>query len=113
MTEREILARRLREAREYLGLTQDVAAKALGLARPAYTNIEAARQSITAPQLASLARLYRTTPNMLLGVEEYAPPADLVAATADLSEQDRQQVLRFAQFLKHAGVPNKPRVIEG
>jgi Zn-dependent peptidase ImmA (M78 family)/DNA-binding XRE family transcriptional regulator len=54
----EELARRLREAREKSGFTQEQVAKALGLVRPVIAQIEAGKRKVSSLELAALARLY-------------------------------------------------------
>ena len=104
---RQLLAERLREAREYLGLSQDEVATALRLSRPAITNIESGTRKIEAVELEQLSRLYRqplsyfqenTEPK-----ESLAPPEFLARAIHGLSTRDVEEVARFASFLKEAG----------
>lgn len=52
------LARRLREAREACGLTQDEVARRLGLSRPAVTQIELGNRAVSGLELDRLAHLY-------------------------------------------------------
>jgi Zn-dependent peptidase ImmA (M78 family)/transcriptional regulator with XRE-family HTH domain len=54
----EELAKRLREARENAGFTQEDAAKALGLVRPAIAQIEAGKRKVSSLELMALSRLY-------------------------------------------------------
>jgi len=54
----EELARRLREAREKAGFTQEQVARALGLVRPVIVQIEAGKRKVSSLELVSLARLY-------------------------------------------------------
>jgi Zn-dependent peptidase ImmA (M78 family)/transcriptional regulator with XRE-family HTH domain len=53
------LARRLREARESSGLTQDEVAQALQLPRTAIVQIEGANRAVSSLELSTLARLYQ------------------------------------------------------
>lgn len=99
------IGQRLRDAREVLGLTQGDAATALGVQRTSISSIEGGKRNVTATELQKLAALYRRTAGWILGDE---PDADvsasaLLRATKTLSEEDQQQVLRFAQFLAGAG----------
>jgi transcriptional regulator with XRE-family HTH domain len=106
-TDRQMLGERLREAREYVGLKQEDVAKKLGIPRSALSNIEAGSRKVDAIELAQLARLYqrplawftgedsKSTPNKML--EEVAHVARAAAA---LSQQDRAELARFADFLK-------------
>lgn len=54
----EELARRLREAREAAGFSQEQVAKALHLVRPTIAQIEAGKRKVSSIELAALARLY-------------------------------------------------------
>ncbi len=61
ITQKE-LAKRLREARERAGFTQEDAAKALGLVRPAISQIESGRRKVSSIELIALSRLYGRSP---------------------------------------------------
>ncbi|HNA28319.1 MAG TPA: helix-turn-helix transcriptional regulator, partial [Nitrospira sp.] len=52
------LAQRLRESREYVGLSQEDVATALGISRPAVTKIEAGTRKVEAVELDKLSHLY-------------------------------------------------------
>lgn len=104
------LGRRLREAREYLGLSQEQVADHLGIPRPSVSTIEAGKRRITFLELKRLAELYRRPLDYFSGEEVPADDntTDAIFRTAqELSSSDREQVLRFAQFLRSAG-PAKP-----
>lgn len=104
-SERQIVGQRLRTARETLGLTQDDVAGAMGIPRTSVIAMEAGKRNVTALELRRLARLYRRNVQWLLGEQDDAAAVDnaLYRATADLSDEDKEQVLRFAQFLAAAG----------
>lgn len=104
------LGRRLREAREFLGLSQEQVADHLGIPRPSVSTIEAGKRRISFLELKRLAGLYRRPLSYFSDDED--PAADettdaLFRTAQELSSTDREQVLRFAQFLKTAG-PAKP-----
>jgi transcriptional regulator with XRE-family HTH domain len=101
----QALARRLRESREYLGLSQEVVAEHLGVPRASVSAMEAGKRKVSSMELRDLARLYRTSVEHLLGEEpEQDPVVGALYRTAkDLKQEDREQVLRFAQFLRAAG----------
>jgi transcriptional regulator with XRE-family HTH domain len=106
------LGERLRRSREYLGLSQHDVAAHMGLSRPAVSNMESGRRKVSTFELARLAKLYRQPYEYFLGEvpetsEDIATTA-LFRATRDLSERDREQVLRFAQFLRNAGRAPEP-----
>lgn len=104
-TNRSIIAHRLREAREYIGLSQDEVASVLGVSRPAVSNIENGSRKVEATELHALARLYRRSVDYLLtGVDtastEPAQFAFFARAVSGLSQRDLDEVARFAEFLK-------------
>ena len=108
------LGERLRRSREYLGLSQGEVADHMQLSRPAITNMEAGRRKVSTLELARLARLYHQPYEYFLGeapefVEDETTGA-LFRTTRNLSDRDKEQVLRFAQFLRNAGPAPEPRV---
>ena len=108
--EQAALGARLKESREYVGLLQEDVATALGIPRTSVHALEAGKRKVTGLELRRLARLYRRSVGWLLGEEdvELADAEPLFRAAAALSESDREQVLRFAEFLAAAGKPGAP-----
>lgn len=109
--EHTILAGRLREAREYVGLLQEDVARALGIPRASVSALESGKRKVTGLELRRLARLYHRSVGWLLGEEEIelGDAEPLFRATAKLSPHDKEQVLRFAEFLAAAGPPRGTR----
>lgn len=110
-SEEERLGRRLKEAREFLGLSQESVATAMALPRATISAIEAGKRKVSGTELSRFAELYKR--NLDYFFSKTTKPEDQVAAalfraTKDLKEADREQVIRFAEFLKGAGVPPKP-----
>ncbi|KAF1703087.1 transcriptional regulator [Pseudoxanthomonas suwonensis] len=106
-SDRVEMGERLRLAREYVGLTQEEVAAALGVSRPAVTKMEAGARKVQSTELSALARLYRRSMEYLLtGIEpaSSAPEqlAFLARAIKGLSDRDLDEVARFAEFLKQA-----------
>jgi transcriptional regulator with XRE-family HTH domain len=105
------LGERLRESREFLGLSQQDVAELLRLTRPAVTNIETGKRKVSTLELREFARLYRKPYDWLIGESTDAAPSEdeltqaLYRTTSELSDRDRAQLLRFAQFLSEAGEP--------
>lgn len=105
-TDRQTLGDRLRIAREYIGLKQEEVAKHLAIPRTALTNIEAGQRKVDALELARLAKLYQRPVSWFTGEEtsaESSLPAEVAhvaRAAAGLSAQDREELARFADFLK-------------
>lgn len=98
------LAERVRTEREYLGLSQEQVARALKVSRAAVSAIETGRRKVSSVELARLARLFGTTTDRLLGqaVTTDESTTQLFRATKGLSEHDKEQVLRFAEFLSNS-----------
>src|ERR1700722_3838375 len=103
---RQVLGERLREAREYVGLKQEDVAKTLGIPRSALSNIEAGTRKVDAIELARLAKLYQRPVAGFTGEDASAATelpeegAHVARAAGTLSQQDRQELARFADFLK-------------
>ena len=93
---------RLKSAREYRGLSQDEVARYIGVSRSAISLMESGGRSVRAGELGQLAALYKTTMESLTGQStgETESVGMVARAAADLSEKDRNEVLRFAEFLR-------------
>ncbi len=110
-SEEERLGRRLKEAREFLGLSQESVAAAMELPRATISAIEAGKRKVGGTELPKFAELYKRTIGFFFEEtpqEEDQIAAALFRATRDLKDSDREQVLRFAEFLKGAGSAPKP-----
>lgn len=99
------LARRLRDTREYLGLAQQFVADQTGIPRAAISAIETGRRRVEALELERLAAVYKFPVSYFLEGALEEPPSirALAREAAELTEDDRAEVLRFAQFLKGFG----------
>lgn len=113
LEEQQAVGQRLRSARETLGLTQEDVAGALGMPRTSVIAMEAGKRNVSALELRRLARLYRRSVAWILGEE---PDPEVVGdngalyrATSELSPEDKEQVLRFAEFLAAAKSQGKRR----
>src|SRR6185295_11051753 len=100
--DRRGLAERLREAREYLGFSQEEVANFLGVARSALSNIENGQRKVDALELKKLAQLYKRRVGYFTGEAEAeesplaADVAHLARKAKELSPQDREELSRFA-----------------
>ncbi len=119
--ERRRLGRRIREAREYLGLSPAFVAEQLGTSPEDITAIEIGRREVTPVELERLARLLKRPVERFMAERDESPESvrdagdrALFRAARDLSDHDRQQVLRFAEFLREAGpMPARSTEAEG
>lgn len=99
------LAQRIRAERQYIGLNQADVAAALGIPRAAVSALETGRRRVSGLELKRLSELFGTSVDRLLGRSPSEDPATmaLFRAAKNLSDDDKQQVLRFAEFLREAG----------
>ncbi len=99
------LAERLQGARDYLGLSQQFVAEHTGIPRVAISAIENGKRKVEALELEALARLYKYPVSYFLdgALGEPASVRALAREATELTERDREEVLRFAQFLKSYG----------
>ncbi|MGJ7614115.1 MULTISPECIES: helix-turn-helix domain-containing protein [unclassified Variovorax] len=97
---------RLREAREYLNFSQEEVGIALGVSRPAVTNIESGSRKVESLELDKMARLYgRSVTYFLSGEEEVAVDEKVVFAAralSGLSGRDLEEVTKFANYLRNS-----------
>ena len=104
--DRKTLGKRLRIAREYVGMKQEDVARHLSIPRSALSHIEAGQRKVDALELSRMAGLYQRPTGWFTG--EDTPPeaelpeeiAGLARAAAGLSSRDLQELARFADFLK-------------
>ena len=95
----------LKKAREYLGISQEEVASKLGISRSAVSLIENGKRKVESVELISFSKLYQQPVSYF--TEQKDPETDrleeinVLARTAeDLSEKDRDELIKFAEFLK-------------
>lgn len=103
--DRKLLGAHLREAREYLGFSQDEVATFMGISRSALSLIETGQRKVDALELKKLAGLYKRPVGHFTGevAEEVSFGTDvkhLARKVAELSSDDREELSRFADFLR-------------
>jgi transcriptional regulator with XRE-family HTH domain len=99
------LGKRFREVREYLGFSQQMVADRTGIARSSISDIERGARRVDSLELKKLARLYRRPAGYFIDERPDATPGDhaiagLARALAQLTEGDREAVVRFAEYLR-------------
>lgn len=104
------LGRRLRETREYLGLSQQHVTAGTGIPRTAISEIERGNRRVDSLELRRLARFFRYPVSYFYGEEpdQTETTAVLGRVLNDLEPEDREQILRFAQYLTFTGRTRKP-----
>ena len=102
--DRKAMGDRLREAREYLGFSQEEVAAYLEVPRSALSLIEAGTRKVDALELKKLAGLYKRPVVYFTGEEgeeDYGEEvAHLARKARELSPEDRAELSRFADFLR-------------
>ena len=103
--ERQRLGERLREARKYLGLSQEEVAKYLKIPRTALVDIESGQRRVEAMELSRLAKLFKQPVGYFTGEDAAASalPASVIflaKQAAELSDQDKEEVSRFVEYLR-------------
>ena len=84
--DRKTLGERLREAREYLGFSQEEVATYLGVSRSALSNMESGQRKVDALELKKLAGLYKRPVSHFTGDEAQHPTygEDIALESIDL-----------------------------
>jgi transcriptional regulator with XRE-family HTH domain len=113
--DRKKIGLRLKEMREYLGLSQDEVAKAIKMPRPAVSLIESGERKVDALELKKFADLYQRPIDYFVSEKvdtadrtkepahlQRAPRevAQLARTATKLSPEDRSELVRFAEFLR-------------
>jgi transcriptional regulator with XRE-family HTH domain len=108
---KELIAMRLREARDLAGLSQGQAAKKMNMHRPTITEIEAGRRSVKSEELSAFAKLYGVDVNWLSEgvIDESKIDKNIMAAARELSsmsEKDFQKLVSTIKLIKSSGRKN-------
>lgn len=103
--ERNIVASRLRTAREMAGLSQAQVAKILGLHRPSVSEMEAGRRKVSVGELTELAEIYSVDMKWLAGSTPDATNEDeriqfAARQLAKLKDNDLDKVLNLLRALR-------------
>ena len=97
---------KLREAREYLELTQQEVAQVLGLPRSAISLIESGERRLETLELKQLAELYGRPISDFTEERTLEPDPEirmLMRKAEAMSDQDRKEIVRFADWLLGRG----------
>lgn len=100
----ELIGARLKRVREYLNISQQEVSDQTGIPRPSVSAMENGKRGVDVEELRALARLYGYPVSYF--VEDHPSEANdpkveaLFRATTQLSEPDKDEVLRFAEYLR-------------
>jgi transcriptional regulator with XRE-family HTH domain len=106
---KQVIAQRLRAAREHAGLSQGQVARLLQLHRPSVSELEAGRRSVSAEELAEFARIYDVSVSWLIGEESESqeqidPRVELAAREIQkLRPEDLDRLLALLSTLRRVG----------
>lgn len=106
---------RLKECREYLGLSQQLVSERTGIPRTAMSDIERGQRKVDSFELGKLAFIYRKPLEYFLDEDPDADPDEhavrfLAHAAAGMSEDDRRKLVDYAKLLEVAArVERRPR----
>jgi len=112
--DRRKIGLRLKEIREYLGLSQEEVAQTMKMPRPAISLIESGERKVDAIELKKLSDLYQQPVDYFISgssdtasVQDVAilartpkDVAQLARTATKLSPEDRSELVRFAEFLR-------------
>jgi transcriptional regulator with XRE-family HTH domain len=110
--DRALMASRLKDMREYLALSQEEVAQMLKIPRSAISLIESGERRVEALELKRFAEVYGCALEHLTGASPKSETtsreiAFLARAVEKLSTKDREELLRFAEFLGARKESNK------
>jgi len=98
-----LMAHRLKEARTYLGLSQEYVAQQLNIPRTAVSLIESGKRRVKSDELFQLSKLYQRPLAYFTGEETSDEAEEQISLLArsyqELSEEDQSELVKFAQFL--------------
>jgi transcriptional regulator with XRE-family HTH domain len=111
--EQQRLGARLKESREYLGLSQQLVAARTGIPRSAISDIERGVRKVDSLELKKFALVYGRPVGYYLDEAEHPDPAAhtlqvLTRATAGMTEADQQKLIDYAELLTTARARRKP-----
>lgn len=111
-TERNKIGERLKDAREYLGLSQEEVSKGISIPRSALSAIESGSRGVDVLELKALAKIYKLpishfTDESPTHVELPADIAHLARAASQLAKKDRDELGKFAEYLSARGKTQK------
>lgn len=103
---RELLAKRIKEARKMAGLSQAQVANMLGLHRPSVSEIEAGNRQVSTEELTQLAEIFDVSVSWLVGeaaekLETNDPRLQLAARElSKLKPEDLERLMKMLAAMK-------------
>ncbi|WP_298508127.1 helix-turn-helix transcriptional regulator [uncultured Kordia sp.] len=100
ISDREKIAKRLKEARIQSGLSQEKASKLMGIQRPTISEIEAGRRKVSAEEIIQFAELYKVNSSWLLLEESQSHDVNFQFAARELEKLDPEDIKKLLDILK-------------
>ncbi|TMU54815.1 helix-turn-helix domain-containing protein [Flagellimonas algicola] len=100
LSDRERIAKRLKEARLQSGLKQEQAANLLNIQRPTISEIEAGRRKVSAEEIIQFADLYKVNPSWLLLEDDGNIDPSLMFAARELEKYKQEDIKKLIDILK-------------
>lgn len=100
LSDREKIAKRLKEARIQSGLLQEQAAKLLSIQRPTISEIEAGRRKVSAEEIIQFADLYKVNSSWLLLKDNDEIDPKLMFAARELEKYKQEDINKLLDILK-------------
>lgn len=102
--ERSQLGELLKQAREYVELSQDEVSRKMNIPRTAISLIESGQRRVEALELKKFAEIYQRPVAYFTGEQDVSSTHStdvqhLARAASQLSQRDRDELTRFAEFL--------------
>ena len=94
----------MKEKRVYLELSQQYVSDKTGIPRSAISDIERGERRVDSLELKKFSKLFGYPVSYFLGVEEEVQDEvhSWARAMTELTDGDREQVMRFAQYLRYS-----------
>lgn len=100
LSDRDKIAKRLKEARVQAGLSQEQAAKLLSVQRPTISEIEAGRRKVSAEEVIQFSELYGVSSSWLLLDDNQSQDVNFQFAARELEKLDKEDIKKLIDILK-------------
>nr|WP_299213865.1 helix-turn-helix transcriptional regulator [uncultured Allomuricauda sp.] len=100
LSDRDKIAKRLKEARIQAGLSQEQAAKLLDIQRPTISEIEAGRRKVSAEEIIQFAEFYGVSSSWLLSGESESQDVNFQFAARELEKLSEADIKKLVDILK-------------
>ncbi|WP_293295212.1 helix-turn-helix transcriptional regulator [Allomuricauda sp.] len=100
LSDREKIAKRLKEARIQAGLSQVQAAKLIDIQRPTISEIEAGRRKVSAEEIIQFAEFYGVSSTWLLSGSNESKDHNFQFAARELEKLSEEDIKKLIDILK-------------